>query len=442
MKKFGLILLGLLLVQLIIAEPLTLESARKLALNSNPDLLGQQEDNLSSKNMLWNSYLSLIPTASISAGYSLLDEEDIDMMTGERYDSSTNYGVQINQPIFNGGKIWLGSRIANDSYKISKHSLTAATLGTIAQVESKYFSVLENKALLEVTRKDMQTSIANVETAKIRYDSGSLSKADYLQFQAQNASKHVLLIQRETLYHTSLMELANFLQIAEVTVLQDIPIVNYSTNLKHLQDTDIIGAKQISERFVKQGQAESPNLKISEISVKTSEKSRLIAGGNLLPSVNLIYSKRWNKMDFEEDYNEGNGSLGVNFSMPIFPIVNNGLELVKANHNLKKAKYSYESGKDGVELNIRTSVLNLISVAKTVKSSELAREFSRETYDQMQERFRSGLITANDLLSAEVTYTTAQNQYTSSFYNYLRAKSSLMQLIGSTDDNVFNKLIK
>jgi len=452
MKKFGLILIVLFLVSLLTAESLSLTTARNLALKNNPDLLAQEEDTKASNNSLMKSYLKLIPSASINAGYNLTDDSNYryistvienevftDTLT---YDSSTNYGFRIDQPIFNGGKIWLGSRIANDSYKISKQTLSATTLSTIAEVESKYFTVLENKALLQIAEKDMEASNTNVETAKIRYETGSLSKAEYLQVQSENASKDVILIQRENMYRTSLLDLANFLQIDEVTELEDIAMENYNTSLEILKKSDLHKANEITENFVTQGEDNNPSLKISDLAVATSEKSRLMAGGDFLPSVNLSYSKNWSKVDYEDDYTEGNGTLGINFSMPIFPIVDNGFELAKANHNLKKAKYNNESAKDGIELSIKSSVLNLISAAKTVKSAELAKEFSSETYEQMQERFRNGLITANALLSAEVTFTTAQNQYTNSFYDYLRAKSALMQLIGSSDDELFSSLIK
>lgn len=441
MKKLGFILIMMILVNLLLADTLTLNSAKGLALKNNPDLLAQQEATKASNNTLMKSYLSLIPSANISAGYNLYDDA-IELTDTLSYDSDKRYGFSISQPIFNGGKIWLGSRIANDSYKISQQTLSSTTLSTIADVESKYFTVLENKALLEIADKDLEASSTNVETAKIRYETGSLSKAEYLQVQAENASKDVILIQRENMYRTSLLDLANFLQLDEISKLEDISMDSYSFNLEILKKANLSELNKITENFVNRGNENNPNLKISDLSVATSEKSRLMAGGNFLPTVNLSYSKNWTKKEYEDDFNEGNGTLGINFSMPIFPLADNGFELAKANHNLKKTKYNNESAKDGIELNIKSSVLNLISAAKTVKSAELAKEFSAETYDQMQERFKSGLITANDLLSAEVTFTTAQNQYTTSFYDYLRAKSALMQLIGTSDDELFSSLLK
>jgi outer membrane protein TolC len=165
-----------------------------------------------------------------------------------------------------------------------------------------------------------------------------------------------------------------------------------------------------------------------------------MAGGNFLPSVNLQYSNSWSKYDIQDDYEES-GQLGINLSVPIFPLVDNGLEVAKANHNLKQAKYTLGTVSSGIKLSLQSSLINLVAAAKTVKSAKLAMSYSQETYDQMKERFALGANTANDLLFVEVMFTSAQNQYTSSFYNYLRAKSNLMLIMGEEDPQILEKII-
>jgi outer membrane protein TolC len=100
---------------------------------------------------------------------------------------------------------------------------------------------------------------------------------------------------------------------------------------------------------------------------------------------------------------------------------------------LKQAKYNLESTKSGIELAIKSAILNMVSAAKTVHSSQLSLEYSSETYEQMKERFANGQITANELLSTEIMYNSAQNQVATSFYDYLSAKSALLQLMGTDD---------
>ncbi|MDA3813967.1 MAG: TolC family protein, partial [Candidatus Cloacimonetes bacterium] len=280
----------------------------------------------------------------------------------------------------------------------------------------------------------------NVEIAQIRYDTGTLSKAEYLQLQSELAVKEVNLIQIENLYQISLLELANFLQLEKVKELAEIPIEIHQPTLDELSSKSISELDELIKTIINIGESSNPSLKISEISVNTNKKSLLMAGGNFLPSVNLQYSNNWSKYDYQEAFIES-GQLGVYLSIPIFPLVDNGLEVAKANHNLKQSKYELETVSDAIKLSLRSSLINLVAAAKTVRSSKLAMEYSKETYNQMKERFTHGVITANDLLSAEVMFTSAQNQYTTSFYNFLRVKSTLQFLMGIEDPQILEKIL-
>ncbi len=438
MKKILLSIIVILISIGLTAQSLSLDEAKQLALKNNPDLLSQQQTTKASKNNLWQSYLNLIPSANLTGNYAKFNDP---VMIGiEPAEELEKYGYIVDQPVFNGGKIWLGARIANDSYKISKESLKNKTLSTIADVESKYFSVLENQILLEISNKDLLSSKTNVEIAQIRFEAGTLSKAEYLQLQSELAGKEVSLIQIENLYQISLLELANFLQIEKVNELAEIPIEMHQPTLDKLRTKSISELDEMKNTIISIGENSNPSLKMSEISVNTNKKSLLLAGGNFLPSVSLRYSNDWSKYDFQDDFSES-GQLGINLSIPIFPLVDNGLGVAKANHNLKQSKYALETVSDGIKLSLQSSLINLVAAAKTVRSSKLAMEYSQETYGQMKERFIHGMITANDLLSAEVMFTSAQNQYTTSFYNFLRAKSTLLLVMGIEDPQILEEIL-
>jgi outer membrane protein len=431
----------LLLITIIGLNALTLQEAKDLALKNNPDLLAAEESNKASINNLWKTYLSIAPTASLSGGYTRYDEEQLLQNSPNTFDGSYNYQFVVNQPIFNGGKVWLGAAMAKDSNKISNESYINTRLNTISSLENKYFAVLKNKALLELAAKNLQTSKTNTEIAEVKFETGSLSKAGYLQLQSEQANKEVSLIQMETLYQTSLLDIQNFLKLDDLNQLEDIFQLDYEAELNILKEIEMNEVEFLVDDILKIGMDQNPTLRISELSLKTSDKSLWMAGGNFLPSINLQYSKSWLKYDFEDEFSDNVGQLGLNFSVPIFPLIDNGLEVAVARNNLKKAKYNLESTENGIELAIKSSVLNMVSAAKTVYSSQLALDYSSETYEQMKERFANGQITANELLSTEIMYTSAQNLVTTSFYDFLSTKSSLLQLMGTEDENQLNQII-
>ncbi|MBN2829660.1 MAG: TolC family protein, partial [Candidatus Cloacimonetes bacterium] len=92
-------------------------------------------------------------------------------------------------------------------------------------------------------------------------------------------------------------------------------------------------------------------------------------------------------------------------------------------------------------LNLEASYLNLLSTARKLKASALSLEYSQETYNQMQERYRNGLISGTDLLDADVALNTAQVNEISSKFTYLKTRSALKKLLGLADDETIISMI-
>ena len=422
------------------AEVLTLNNAKEIALKNNPDLLAEEHAKKSAKYDFWKSTLSLIPSVNFDGTYTEY-KPGLGMGVGPTADEARTYGYTIMQPIFNGGKIWLGSRIQNDAAKIAAANYFNKKLGTITEVESKYFSVLENQDLLETAQKDLQSSEIQLEIAQVRYETGTLSKAEYLQLQSQKASKEVSLIQIENLYSISRLALANFLQISPDYTLETISLDQYANFIYNFQSLNSEQVDELIAEVIEISKENNPSLKMAQLSEAINKKSLIIAGGNFLPSLNLSYSKTWSKYDYQNDY-EDSERLMLIASVSIFPIIDNAAEYIKAKHNYKNSYYDYKSAEDGIELGLKSSVLNLIASAKSVNATKKALEFAEETYLQMEERFRNDIITTGELLDAEVMLTSSRNQYTKSFYDFLRTRSSLLQLMGVEDEQILVMFLK
>ncbi len=422
------------------AEVLTLKDAKEIALKNNPDLLAEEHAKKSAKYDFWKSTIGLIPSATLDGTYTEY-EPGFGMGVGPTAEESRSYGYTISQPIFNGGKIWLGSRIQNDAAKMADATYINKKLETIAEVESKYFSVLESHDLLETAQKDLQSSEIQLEIAKVRYETGTLSKADYLQLQSRKASKEVNLIQIENFYSISKLDLANFLQISSDYTLETISLYLHETYLDNIQSLEPVQVKKIISEVIEISKEKNPSLKMAELSKAMNKKSVLMAGGNFLPSLNLSYSKTWEKYDYQDDYNDSERLMFI-ASVPIFPIADNAVGFAKAKHDYKKSYYDHRSAEDGIELGLKSSVLNLVASARSVYATKKTLEFAKETYLQMEERFRNNIITTSNLLDAEVMLTSSRNQYTKSIYDFLRARSSLLQLMGVEDEQILMQYLK
>jgi outer membrane protein TolC len=426
MKKAFLLIMGIIPLALF---SLNLQQAYDLALQKNPTLQAARESSKAAKLAEWKSFLNLTPQATATAGYTQFDPKlNMNMQQAE---DSQSYGFTISQPVFNGGKIWLGYRINRGLSQIAKHNYDQHYFDTIASVENYYFSVLKNQKLLEIAQKSLNSASANLETAQVKFQSGTISKADLLKFQAEKANKRLSLLQTRNLYNTSRRALANFLQIKTNFELANVEIDSYQNILQEFQSLQ--NPETISQKLWDLAKKQNPSLQIAATNTAINKKQVLMTAGNFLPSISLSYNKNWSKYNFQDDY-ENSGQFGINASMPIFPIADNGLAYAEAKSKHRQAKYELQSASDQIQLGLENSFYNLLNSAQAVKAAEISLNFAKETYAQMQERFRNDIITSTDLLDAEIALTSAQNQHITAFFDFLQARTNLKKMLGSDDD--------
>ncbi|MBN2542850.1 TolC family protein [bacterium] len=417
---------------------LDLETAKELALENNLSLRAQEHAFSSSRWAETQSYTGLLPSASLTWNYT--DQEGTypgfpgsfgPMMIGGR---SNSFGLNINQPIFNGGKVLLSARMQTYSRRIAEESLRSTRISTIAQVESKYFTILEASDMVEIAEKSLESARMDLEVAEVRYNTGTLSKADYLRMQSQAATREVELIEAQSYLDIALLDFANFLQLETKTELESIAFDQYESRIEALRVVDVKNLPTLIEQLANIGMENNPALNISEYSLSLSKKSLSMARGEVLPSLNLSYQRSWTKYENEDDYSNME-LISLSASVPIFPLFNDFAGCRKAFNDVKQARYETLKTEDDIRLAIESSVMSLISAAKSVNSSKIALEFAEESFIQMEERFKHNMLSASDMLDAEIMYTSSRMNHTRSLYSFLRAKSSLMEVLGIENEN-------
>ena len=440
MKK-TLIILLITTLSILNAANINLEDAEKKAIDQNYEILVKQHELKSEELKTIKAYSSLLPSITANAGYSKPDDPIAVPMTNFTQESSKSYGYSIVQPIFMGGKISLGILMQKDSYKMKKNELEQKKIEIIKTVRNKYYAVLESKNLYELSKKNLTIAINNEAEAKIKFENGISSKADYLRFQSVRSQKEVDLIQTENLHLISIEDLKNYLNVSEDIEVQDIDFEQDSKMVEAIVELSVSKIDIIVKKLSNLGETKNKNLKNMKTSIDISKKSSLMAISSMLPSISLQYQKNWSKPDYLDEYSDS-GTLMLNASIPIFPLIDNGSEILTSKHSIQSMKYNYASFQDNINLNIKRTFYSLIASAKSLKSSKLTKEYSEESYQQMKIRFDNDIITATDLLSSEVAWRNSENQYVSAKYNYLNIKTQLLELLSTTDETVLNKLIR
>lgn len=434
------IVVAIILTVLLQANSLTLREAKHIALKNNPELKASYYSMKSSEWSVFENMLEMFPKLSLTGTYTEYHPE-IEIIPPTIYQEySESASLTLTQPVFNGGKIFQGYQIVKAGSRISQASYRDQLLKTGADVESKYFSVLESFKLLKIAEKDLTLARANLETAEIKYRLGTISKADYLNMQSQAASREVTLIQRKNQYELARLSLAKYLQISSDYEITDIPLEDYRAEIDSIRKLESPAINRIIKEFLAFADRNNPGLEIARLNKEISFRGVKLARGSFYPSINLSITQSWDKKNYEDEYSD-QGLAMLTLSIPIFQIATNYTELKQSKYNLKESEQNLISTHDSIFLSVEQSVYNYITSAKSVHASEIAFEFAKETYAQMEVRYQNNMISSQDLLDAELLYISTQNQYTTSFYNYLRARSALIRVLGLENEKEFIELI-
>ena len=439
MKKLILItLITLLTAGLSAVEVLSLNSALKMAIANNSELQASENTMKAAEKSMQSNYLALGPSASLSGSKVYLDPGN-ETLAGS-IDESSSYGISASQPIFNGGKILLSAQIAKNTYKIQKTSYQSKVLEITALVEQKYFAVQGFREQVKALEKKLEQSTTNLDIAKAKLEAGLFSNAEYLQMRSERLSSELDLMNVQNAYELGKLELANYLGYTESFEVEEFDISSYQAIIEILKGSDLATQKELENQLIEIGKEQNPAIAISRINIDTAKKAKTLAGGNLLPSLNLSYSYDWSNTNLDEDF-EGSGSLALVASVPIFPVADNALDYQSARYQLKSTENNYDYTEDAITLAIRSSCLNLFTSARKVESAKVSNELAWETWQQMRESFEHGLISSTDLLSTEVMVINSDYNYISARQGFLESISSLKNLLGMEDKEQLIKLI-
>ncbi len=422
------------------ATALDLNQAKQIAIKNNQDLMSESYSLQSSRYDYYGSLFDLLPSGNLTGSYQKYNP-DQSFSAGQTSDYLKTYGFSISMPIFIGGKSWLGSRIKKDTYQLAKHSYTNKYFEVCLNTETKYYKVLETAELLKIAQLDLKSGIEQDNKAKIHFNNATISSADYLKIQAETARKKVRLFQSKTAYELSMADLQNYLMIDQIDTLESIKETDYQIWLNMFSD---ITTEQINDYQKKINQYikdHNITLKISEISSKISEKSVTMAMGNFLPSVNLSFTSNNSQTELSDSFSNQE-TLLLSASVPIFPVADNYMGYLKSKAGLRKSMAQKKSIENNIDLASKSAFLNLISSSQSVQQAQLSMQYSEESYKQMEVRFQNGMLSVNDMIDADIMLTSAKNQYISNVYSLLKAKTGLLQLLNSENDEQLIKILK
>ncbi|MDE6717109.1 MAG: TolC family protein [Muribaculaceae bacterium] len=338
-------------------------------------------------------------------------------------------GLQITQPIYAGGKITAGRRLARIGMDVAAEQLRMESMDVMADALKSYWmyvAVLDKVKLTKIYTSLIDTILGQTSLA---VEIGMATENDLLRLNAKRSEIEYQMKKAESGAELCRLALCNAIgvdfssQIMPVDTMPKYkPVRNPSTD--------------ISSR---------PELALLHHKVAASHQQVKMTLGDFLPTVGLSLGYNWYGNIKMKGYADmGNGTMipytskmqdnfGVAMlavQIPIFHWGEGAKKVRKAKLEVERAQLDLEENTRLLELQARQAALNLEDGLSLIKTAEIAITQAEENMRVMHERYDEGMSNLTDLMDAQNQWQQAKSDMIEATTQYQIYRIEWLRTIG------------
>lgn len=409
---------------------ISLSECREMALTHSEEL--QQADNTIQQAKLdrkiaATAYLPKIDGAATGA-YML---PDIDMMGMELSMRGTYMaGLSLTQPIYAGGKISTGNRLARIGEEVASEQYRMKRMDVIADADNAYWTYIavgRKVRMLESYKAQMDTLHRQTETA---LSAGLATENDLLRIEAKRS---------EISYQ--LQKVKNGADLCRMSLCRIVG-ADFNTQIEAVDTTFIISRPGQLDPDI----ASRPELHLLEKQVAAGKEQIRMARADMLPTVGLGLSYMYygnvklnsmvdvggTKVPFSQEFRDGIGMAVLSVKIPIFHWGEIHKKVRKAKYELKNAELDLQKNTKLLNIEVQQAIRNVQDGYELINTAEKGLQQAYENLRVMRNRYAASMAPLTDLLDAqsqwqqaESNLIEAQTQYKIYETEYLRATGAL-----------------
>ncbi len=312
-------------------------------------------------------------------------------------DSEYSQGyLTLNQKIFDGGKTFIAIKNSNKYLEASQYGLEGTKNSVGISVTNQYISILKYQKQLEVLKNSKKELENNYKRINRLYELNLITKTEVLDL-------NYSLIELDS----SVVQIENALEIAKLNLKNTIGISkNDTVNLQEINDLSIDIDSIDFDKDLREAKEKSISAKSAKVATELKKALEGTSRAELMPSVEFML-RHGNITQADGGVsnifkNENVDTLStISISGTLFDWGSNYDAYKQTKNNTKIAQEDEKEAQDSIEVNLRTSYLELLRLSKLKESKEKALESSSENFRYQKQRYEEQLINSTDFLNAE-----------------------------------------
>lgn len=363
---------------------------------------------------------NMLPALSLSGSWGV---EETDFNGRSSTSHPTNYGVNVEQPIFTGGQLKKTYDAKKLAYKAQQAYYDAFYDATVVNVVSAYVNILAAEEAITAQTNLKEALQKDVKAAQIRFDIGGATKTDISLAQARLAEANA-----------GLLNAKNQLSVAQESLKR---LIGYYPESALSWPVDPLNGELEEQRFNDQLQTalvNHPSIVSAYLSLQAAEEGVPIARAAFLPHVNM--QARYNKQENLSPTFGGGAldvqSVTVNASLPLYQGGKRGSAVRSAKAQRIAAQSDYDdtiraTRQAAISAYARytASFAQVKAYNRAIEANELALSGIVREQELGQRTALDVLNAKQDLLNANLNYAQARADHISAAYQLLAALGRL-----------------
>ena len=412
------------------AEGLTLDQAIETAVRNNPDLKAADSQVEVAEAGVLRSVSGFLPKVTVSETWSRTDNPllvfgtklnqqivstaDFNPSVINNPEPISNYNsrLAVIQPIFNGGREYIGRAQAKLAKAASEQDRERIRQETAYNVVKAYYGLLFARENYTVATTSLKTTEEHVRLAEARFKAGAVLQSDLLRAKVQMAEVRDMLTRSK-----------NGIQIAAANL-------NFVMGVPQGTEYDVTGTLAVQvfsadlDAEINEASAKRPDLIAIGLNRQNAEKAVGKARTDYLPSLNLMGQTDWNSSRIAGDEAKSWAVMAV-LQWNIFDglVIHANVKEALATSN--RMKYLEEQTRSAAQLQVRQAHYALSASLDRISATASSVEEAEEGLRIVQKRYESGMTPFVDVLGAENALIRARTNALQALYDNNIAQAEL-----------------
>jgi len=411
------------------AAPLTLHECLTEALSNNPLLKEGKLGIAAEEQGVVGATAKRLPRITLDSNYTRRQNPfpfvpaEGPTIPAHFSDEFASWQVSLTIPIYQGGQIENGIKLAQVHKVLQENILTLTRNEIIANTVNTYNKLIQLRKLREASRVSVDALEEQRKNAELLLNLGRIPRIDLLKVEVQLSNEQQRLATLDEGITVTRETLAYFMGRtvgADVSPLEpegELLLVPFSANFNE-------GLASAHNHL--------PEYLIALHELRESDLAYRVTKGKTLPTL-AFFGSYQDQFGFNPNYTEGNWFFGLNLSIPLFdrPLY---ADLAQTRILHERALTHLVSVENRIRLDIRTALSSIADSKGRVENSREAVKQAEESFRIEREKYTAGAGTMVDLLLSQAAYFTAVANYTQALYDYNAGIVAYRKATGTLED--------